>query len=141
MQSPAAYQVTERRPSTVSPPPAFNANGGPAARNAALEASYEKPPLSPPLMSPPLTANMERYPGGAPAYGKFVGVTSTNGDDVGTFNGGSYRVSHRDVNSVLTVQLAMGCPLVAKPGKRVVLSTCNTSERVTRMRLTKPKTA
>ena len=37
-------------------------------------------------------------------------------DDVGTFNGGSYRVSHRDTNSVLTIQLAMGCPLVARPG-------------------------
>jgi hypothetical protein len=37
-------------------------------------------------------------------------------DDVGTFNGGSYRVSHRDTNSILTVQLAIGCPFTAKPG-------------------------
>ena len=37
-------------------------------------------------------------------------------DDVGTFNGGSYRISHRDSNTVLTIQLAMGCPLQAKPG-------------------------
>jgi hypothetical protein len=35
---------------------------------------------------------------------------------VGTFNGGSYRISHRDSNSLLTLQLAMGCPLTAKPG-------------------------
>lgn len=60
---------------------------------------------------------MEQYPGGAPAYGKFTGVTSTNADDVGTFNGGSYRISHRDSNSLLTIQLAMGCPIVAKPGR------------------------
>ena len=47
---------------------------------------------------------------------QFVGVGSTAADDVGTFNGGSYRISHRDTNSILTVQLAMGCPLTAKPG-------------------------
>jgi hypothetical protein len=35
---------------------------------------------------------------------------------VGTFNGGSYRISHRDTNSILTLQLAMGCPLTVKPG-------------------------
>lgn len=38
---------------------------------------------------------------------------------MGTFNGGSYRVSHRDTNSILTIQLAMGCPLIAKPGNNV----------------------
>lgn len=41
---------------------------------------------------------------------------ATMQDDVGTFNGGSYRISHRDSNTVLTLQLAMGCPLTAKPG-------------------------
>jgi hypothetical protein len=45
------------------------------------------------------------------------GSPSTTADDVGTFNGGSYRVSHRDTNTILTVQLAIGCPLTAKPGK------------------------
>lgn len=47
---------------------------------------------------------------------QFAGVVSTSADDVGTFNGGSYRVSHRDTNTILTVQLAIGCPLTAKPG-------------------------
>ncbi|QQK48156.1 Mitochondrial biogenesis protein AIM24 [Penicillium digitatum] len=65
---------------------------------------------------------MEKIPGGAPAYGKFVGVQSNNQDDVGTFNGGSYRISHRDTNSVLTVQLAMGCPLTARPGAMISMS-------------------
>ena len=55
-------------------------------------------------------------PGGAPAAGHFVGAMATQ-DDVGTFNGGSYRISHRDCNTILTLQLAMGCPLHAKPGK------------------------
>lgn len=63
---------------------------------------------------------MEKIPGGAPAYGKFIGVQSNSADDVGTFNGGSYRISHRDTNSILTVQLAMGCPLTARPGKRIL---------------------
>jgi len=48
---------------------------------------------------------------------QFVGAQSTTADDVGMFNGGSYRISHRDSNTLLTVQLAMGCPIVAKSGK------------------------
>ncbi|KGO75337.1 Mitochondrial biogenesis protein AIM24 [Penicillium italicum] len=69
---------------------------------------------------PPVT--MEKIPGGAPAYGNFVGVQSNSQDDVGTFNGGSYRISHRDTNSILTVQLAMGCPLTARPGVMISMS-------------------
>lgn len=65
----------------------------------------------------PLNNNIvSQMPGGAPPAGHFVGATSTQ-DDVGTFNGGSYRISHRDCNTVLTLQLAMGCPLQAKPGQ------------------------
>lgn len=59
---------------------------------------------------------------GAPPPGQFTGATSTAEDNVGTFNGGSYRISHRDVNSLLTVQLAMGCPLTAKPGMNFICS-------------------
>ncbi|KAJ5124251.1 Mitochondrial biogenesis protein AIM24 [Penicillium bovifimosum] len=65
---------------------------------------------------------MEKMPGGAPAYGEFTGATATNSDDTGIFNGGSYRVSHRDTNSLLTVQLAMGCPLTARPGAMIAMS-------------------
>lgn len=54
---------------------------------------------------------------GAPVSGQFVGASAVV-DDVGTFNGGSYRISHRDSNTLLTIQLAIGCPLHAKPGKR-----------------------
>lgn len=43
-------------------------------------------------------------------------------DDVGTFNGGSYRISHRDSNTIVTIQLAMGCPLTAKPGVMIAMS-------------------
>jgi uncharacterized protein (TIGR00266 family) len=51
-----------------------------------------------------------------------AGAASTSADDVGTFNGGSYRVSHRDTNTILTVQLAMGCPLTVKPGAMIAMS-------------------
>ncbi|KAJ5296743.1 uncharacterized protein N7443_007636 [Penicillium atrosanguineum] len=63
---------------------------------------------------------------GAPPPGQFTGATSTSDDNVGTFNGGSYRISHRDVNSLLTLQLAMGCPLTAKPGVMIAMSTTMT---------------
>ena len=43
-------------------------------------------------------------------------------DDVGTFNGGSYRISHRDCNTILTIQLAVGCPLQTKPGVMIAMS-------------------
>lgn len=59
---------------------------------------------------------------GVPEGGQFVGTQAAAADDVGTFNGGSYRISHRDTNSILTVQLAMGCPLTAKPGAMIAMS-------------------
>ncbi|CAK7275314.1 hypothetical protein SEPCBS57363_006618 [Sporothrix epigloea] len=62
--------------------------------------------------------------------GGLAGVTATglstgaaaDTDDVGTFNGGSYRISHRDCNTILTIQLAIGCPLTAKPGVMIAMS-------------------
>ena len=61
------------------------------------------------------TSKSANMPGGAPTAAHFLGAAAQQ-DDVGTFNGGSYRISHRDCNSIITVQLAMGCPLTAKPG-------------------------
>jgi uncharacterized protein (TIGR00266 family) len=58
---------------------------------------------------------------GAPQSGHFVGAEATS-DDIGTFNGGSYRISHRDTNSILTIQLAMGCPMAGKPGALIAMS-------------------
>ncbi|KXG46046.1 Mitochondrial biogenesis protein AIM24 [Penicillium griseofulvum] len=65
---------------------------------------------------------MQKMPGGAPAYGEFSGAKESNQDDTGVFNGGSFRISHRDTNSVLTVQLAMGCPLTIRPGAMIAMS-------------------
>ena len=60
-------------------------------------------------------------PGGAPPQGHFMGASATV-DDVGTFNGGSYRISHRDSNTIVTIQLAVGCPLQVKPGVMIAMS-------------------
>ncbi|KAI3326755.1 tryptophan RNA-binding attenuator protein-like domain-containing protein [Xylariaceae sp. AK1471] len=82
----------------------------------------EKPPVQqapPPSAGPTPAPNMSA---GAPASGQFTGATATTMDDVGTFNGGSYRISHRDCNTIVTIQLAMGCPLTAKPGVLVAMS-------------------
>ncbi|PGH11678.1 hypothetical protein AJ79_04701 [Helicocarpus griseus UAMH5409] len=79
--------------------------------------------FSPPQQSSPSPPEkMQHIQSGAPPQGQFVGVQSTSADDVGTFNGGSYRVSHRDSNTILTIQLAMGCPLQAKPGAMIAMS-------------------
>ncbi|KAF1958229.1 DUF124-domain-containing protein [Byssothecium circinans] len=80
---------------------------------------------------PPQQISQQSFPLGSPAGQKvqakepqFAGAGSmtTQADDVGTFNGGSYRVSHRDTNTILTVQLAIGCPLTAKPGAMIAMS-------------------
>lgn len=76
------------------------------------------PPMSPRVFNTSQTFNM---PGGAPPAGHFVGASATI-DDVGTFNGGSYRISHRDTNTIVTIQLAMGCPLTTKPGVMIAMS-------------------
>ncbi|KAJ5555136.1 hypothetical protein N7461_003606, partial [Penicillium sp. DV-2018c] len=129
--------------SSINPPP----TSPPPNHLNALNGGYAPPPMSPPSreeiaqhneaafrqnqsigqlstssQSPAPAAKMERMPGGAPAYGEFFGATSTNQDDVGTFNGGSYRISHRDTNSLVTVQLAMGCPLTVRPGAMIAMS-------------------
>jgi len=63
----------------------------------------------------------EKTPGGAPPAQHFVGASATT-DDVGTFNGGSYRISHRHTNTIVTIQLAMGCPIQARPGVMIAMS-------------------
>ncbi|KAJ5114984.1 hypothetical protein NUU61_000743 [Penicillium alfredii] len=107
-------------PATSPPPPTqqyaqYNAPAFPP--NAAHSGT---PPAA--SQTPPPAGTMEKIPGGAPAFGQFQGASGTNEDEVGTFNGGSYRISHRDSNSLLTLQLAMGCPLTAKPGVMIAMS-------------------
>lgn len=106
---PTAPQSPPPQNFSYPPPPTFNFNG------AAIGTAHSETPQ-------PQERTVEKIPGGAPAFGSFVGAGGTEQDNVGTFNGGSYRVSHRDTNSILTIQLAMGCPLIAKPGAMIAMS-------------------
>ncbi|KAI1798927.1 DUF124-domain-containing protein [Daldinia bambusicola] len=76
-------------------------------------------PTAPPSLAPAPTPAPAPAP--APAAAQFQGAAATL-DDVGTFNGGSYRISHRDCNTIITIQLAMGCPIGAKPGVLIAMS-------------------
>lgn len=71
--------------------------------------------------SPLNTSSPSNLDNGAPSAAHFVGASTTI-DDVGTFNGGSFRVSHRDSNTILTVQLAKSAPLKIKPGSMIAMS-------------------
>lgn len=94
-----------RQPHFEAPPPPFSDDG--AAYPPEKEGHGQEEELD--------TSNPVNLVAGAPPAGHFVGAGAVV-DDVGTFNGGSYRISHRDTNSILTIQLAMGAPFDAKPG-------------------------
>ncbi|KAI1810862.1 tryptophan RNA-binding attenuator protein-like domain-containing protein [Poronia punctata] len=120
------YTTLPVRNNVVATPPPGSATSpySDVPPNAPQGYSQEKPPQAQPVSSPspvaaPPAPNMSA---GAPAPGQFSGVQATTVDDVGTFNGGSYRISHRDCNTIVTIQLAMGCPLTAKPGVLVAMS-------------------
>ncbi|GKT60448.1 mitochondrial biogenesis AIM24 domain containing protein [Colletotrichum tofieldiae] len=101
----------DTQPQFSPPPPNFD---GPPEASSLPEKQYvEETPVD--------TSNPSNLVGGAPPTTHFIGATAAV-DDVGTFNGGSYRISHRDSNTILTIQLAMGCPLQAKPGVMVAMS-------------------
>ena len=93
--------------------------GGGAAVEATQNAAAQQVPLN--------TSHPGNLISGAPPAEHFVGAAATN-DDVGTFNGGSYRISHRDCNTIITIQLAMGCPIEAKPGAMIAMSPTVTSK-------------
>ncbi|EEH19283.2 hypothetical protein PABG_01602 [Paracoccidioides brasiliensis Pb03] len=111
-----SYPAPGGQTSPSFPPPPAGGQTSPPPAGGHPQTPHQQPSPIPEKMQHALT------PGGAPPQGQFVGVQSTSADDVGTFNGGSYRISHRDTNTVLTIQLAMGCPLTAKPGAMIAMS-------------------
>ncbi|KAL3482495.1 tryptophan RNA-binding attenuator protein-like domain-containing protein [Aspergillus californicus] len=106
-QNAAIYAASTGLPQ--SPPPPVN------EKTHAYTASVSVPQSPPPQLAQRMSLPLGTSDG-------FTGAASTAGDDVGTFNGGSYRVSHRDTNSLLTFQLAVGCPLQVKPGVMIAMS-------------------
>ncbi|KAJ5572987.1 hypothetical protein N7450_009971 [Penicillium hetheringtonii] len=139
MSAPAHVTFPLHLPISATPPPPSQSPPSNGAFPGPPQASQSPPPgmqqyaqQSTPVhrpsisQSPPLQSNVEHLPGGAPPAGQFVGATAANEDSTGTFNGGSYRVSHRDTNSLLTVQLAIGAPFTARPGAMIGMSTTMT---------------
>ncbi|KAG5290007.1 DUF124 domain-containing protein [Histoplasma ohiense] len=129
------YYPPPNQPQVAYPPPPGQGGYPPPPQNYNYPApggqtspSFPPPPAGgqtsppPPPQASPLPEKSPLGPGGAPPPSQFIGVQSTSADDVGTFNGGSYRISHRDSNTILTIQLAMGCPLTAKPGAMIAMS-------------------
>lgn len=99
---PAATPDSKQQPHFDAPPPPFSD----------ADAAYPPEKLQEDQLD---TSNPVNLVSGAPPAGHFTGAGAVV-DDVGTFNGGSYRISHRDTNTILTIQLAMGAPFDAKPG-------------------------
>ncbi|CAO1603121.1 hypothetical protein XANCAGTX0491_006714 [Xanthoria calcicola] len=117
-QQPSHFPPQQQQQPSHFPPEKYS-EPPPAAGHVGGHPSYPQPNMTP--EKPLNTDKLSQMPGGAPAAGHFQGVTATQ-DDIGTFNGGSYRISHRDCNTILTLQLAMGCPLQAKPGIMIAMS-------------------
>jgi len=102
---------------TATPAPAYETpppDGGFVGHHEKDEEDPDEKPLN-------TSATVNLFAGAPPAT-HFIGAHNTSQDDVGTFNGGSYRISHRDTNSIITIQLAFGCPLTAKPGVMIAMS-------------------
>ncbi|KAE8350452.1 tryptophan RNA-binding attenuator protein-like domain-containing protein [Aspergillus coremiiformis] len=97
-------------------PPSAEVNAAAFAANGEFNNLYRSGSVSPLQSSTPpaLPVTVQSQPA--------TFVPASNQDEVGTFNGGSFRISHRDSNSVLTLQLAMGCPIEAKPGVMIAMS-------------------
>ncbi|PSN67948.1 DUF124-domain-containing protein [Corynespora cassiicola Philippines] len=100
---------------------------------SSIQAPYGAPSSSPHPGMPPQQISQASIPQSPapplqqqqavqPSQPQFAGAGTNTADDIGTFNGGSYRVSHRDTNTILTVQLAIGCPLTVRPGAMIAMS-------------------
>lgn len=116
----AVSQSSSQAPPQFAPPPSYpqDQDDGTYPAEKQQQQPQQQQPQHAPVIDPTGTAAGIM---GAPSPGQFTGATGVV-DDVGTFNGGSYRISHRDCNTVLTIQLAIGCPVDAKAGSMIAMS-------------------
>ncbi|KAF3932223.1 hypothetical protein ABW20_dc0110304 [Dactylellina cionopaga] len=77
------------------------------------------PPTGPPPQQQQPVQQQQAFPSGQQASAGSSGISQ---ELVGQFNGGSYRIDHRDSNTILTMNLAHGCPITAKPGAMVAMA-------------------
>ncbi|KAK6337514.1 hypothetical protein TWF730_002911 [Orbilia blumenaviensis] len=81
------------------------------------------PPSGPPPQQQAPQQNFQPQPQAGPsAPVPQAGSGAISQELVGQFNGGSYRIDHRDSNTILTMNLAHGCPITAKPGSMVAMA-------------------
>ncbi|RPA75158.1 DUF124-domain-containing protein [Ascobolus immersus RN42] len=134
-------------PPPIAPPPSGvqvnpNGFGSPPAtataqdlqiRDSTFRKDYGPPPTSPPPHQTQHQAPPPQQQQPAPAATITPGIAPTSG----TFNGGSYLINHRDTNSLLTLNLAHGCPFHAKPGAMVAMSPTITLKGQTKFSLKK----
>ncbi|PNS19136.1 ERAD-associated E3 ubiquitin-protein ligase doa10 [Sphaceloma murrayae] len=84
------------------------------------QSAYASPPQSPPLdRTTHQISNLSLSP---TPVSQAPSIPNPSSDEVGTFNGGSYRISHRSTNTLLTLQLAINCPLIVRPGVMIGMS-------------------
>ncbi|KAK6530308.1 hypothetical protein TWF694_003668 [Orbilia ellipsospora] len=112
--SPPPNQSFAPPPTQFSPPP----------QDSRGSQQYFSPPpqnFAPPSGPPPQQQQpvQQGFQGAPPQAG---GSSAISQELVGQFNGGSYRIDHRDSNTILTINLAHGCPITAKPGAMVAMA-------------------
>ncbi|KAL7275909.1 hypothetical protein RUND412_001128 [Rhizina undulata] len=106
------------------PPPPVQPQQPP--QQSPQQQQYPPPPANPHRVSlPPQQLAYDPARNGPPPMPLQIPQPSASNsviDTIGTFNGGSYRIDHRDTNTVLTLELAHGCPIVARPGAMIAMS-------------------
>ncbi|EPS36220.1 hypothetical protein H072_10259 [Dactylellina haptotyla CBS 200.50] len=109
---------------TFAPPP--NQFSPPPTDQRGSQQYFSPPPqnFAPPSGPPPPQAQQQGPPPQSFPSGPQASATSSaiSQELVGQFNGGSYRIDHRDSNTILTMNLAHGCPVTAKPGAMVAMA-------------------
>ncbi|KAI5462432.1 tryptophan RNA-binding attenuator protein-like domain-containing protein [Mariannaea sp. PMI_226] len=122
---PPQQQQQQQQQHFDPPPPPFEDNGSSYPPEKQKDIEQQEQQLQQQQLQQQQLQQQQQAPAatmpGAPAPGQFVGAGLVV-DDVGVFNGGSYRISHRDSNTILTIQLAMGCPIAGKSGSMIAMS-------------------
>ncbi|KAG8827226.1 hypothetical protein FRB91_002315 [Serendipita sp. 411] len=109
------------------PPPGGPPMGPPMGHPMGHPGGYGAPPPAPGWGSPPpmMPGGGGGPPVGTPggtAHGLGQGGGSVVQDTTGVFEGCSYKIDHRDSNSILSAQLQQGYTIKAKPGAMVAMA-------------------
>ncbi|KAF3089603.1 hypothetical protein TWF569_005598 [Orbilia oligospora] len=122
--APPPQQSFAPPPNQFSPPP--QEQRGSQQYFSPPPQNFGPPSGPPPPQQTPQQQPQQNFQQGPPQAGPSAPVAQVGGaisqELVGQFNGGSYRIDHRDSNTILTMNLAHGCPITAKPGAMVAMA-------------------